>query len=156
MSILSSDSNNIQFRGLVNLLVLILLTYTIRALITSLEKHDLILFKEVAVFMDSGVLTDPANYQTFAGFLMLSSFAILAYWIELLASKKWVNRKLVSIAINKDSLDLRINRWKYLVSDGISNFRQLCCLIQPTIGSVPDYIGNRPNPEASQFPSRYA
>jgi hypothetical protein len=46
-SILSSDSQNIQFRGLVNLLVLILLTYTIRALIASLETHDFVLMREV-------------------------------------------------------------------------------------------------------------
>lgn len=50
-SILSSDSGNIQFRGLVNLLVLILLTYTIRAMIESLEKHDFVLIKEVKLFI---------------------------------------------------------------------------------------------------------
>jgi hypothetical protein len=46
-SILSSDSENIEFRGLVNLLVLLLLTYTIRAVIDSLNKHNFILFREV-------------------------------------------------------------------------------------------------------------
>ena len=47
-SILSSDSGNIPFRGLVHLLVLILMTYTVRALIDSLEKHNFVLFKEVS------------------------------------------------------------------------------------------------------------
>jgi hypothetical protein len=61
-SILSSDSENIELRGLVNLLVLILLTYTFRATITSLEKHDIVLIKEVTAFFNSGVLYDPANY----------------------------------------------------------------------------------------------
>ena len=46
-SILSSD---IPFRGLVHLLVLILMTYTVRALIDSLEKHNFVLFKEVSGF----------------------------------------------------------------------------------------------------------
>jgi len=49
-SILSSESGDVPFRGLVNLLVLILLTYTIRALIESLEKHNFVLFKEVSYF----------------------------------------------------------------------------------------------------------
>lgn len=47
-SILSSDSGNIPFRGLVHLLVLILMTYTVRAIIDSLEKHDFVLIKEVS------------------------------------------------------------------------------------------------------------
>ena len=50
MSILSSDSGNIPFRGLVHLLVLILMTYTVRAIIDSLEKHDFVLIKEVSCF----------------------------------------------------------------------------------------------------------
>jgi predicted ABC-type exoprotein transport system permease subunit len=52
-SILSSDSGNIPFRGLVHLLVLILMTYTVRALIDSLEKHNFVLFKEVSGFTDT-------------------------------------------------------------------------------------------------------
>jgi predicted ABC-type exoprotein transport system permease subunit len=55
-SILSSDSGNIPFRGLVHLLVLILMTYTVRALIDSLEKHNFVLIKEVSCFTDFNIL----------------------------------------------------------------------------------------------------
>jgi predicted ABC-type exoprotein transport system permease subunit len=55
-SILSSDSGNIPFRGLVHLLVLILMTYTVRALIDSLEKHNFVLIKEVSSFTDFNIL----------------------------------------------------------------------------------------------------
>lgn len=55
-SILSSDSGNIPFRGLVHLLVLILMTYTVRALIDSLEKHNFVLFKEVSGFTTTNIL----------------------------------------------------------------------------------------------------
>ena len=46
-SFLSTDGKQIQLKGLVNLLVLILLTYTIRAVIQSLEEHDFVITKEV-------------------------------------------------------------------------------------------------------------
>jgi hypothetical protein len=44
------------------------------------------------------VLSDPANYQTFAGFIMLSSFAVFSYWIELLAATN-VSRYLIFILV---------------------------------------------------------
>jgi hypothetical protein len=96
-SILSSDGENIQLRGLVNLLVLILLTYTFRAAVDSLEKHDLVLVKEVQRFIDSGIWKDPANYQTFAAFLMTSTFAVNSFWIEIMASKNYMSRHFVSM-----------------------------------------------------------
>lgn len=40
----------IELRGLVNLLVLILLSYSVRAVVTSLEENDFVITKEVALF----------------------------------------------------------------------------------------------------------
>jgi hypothetical protein len=37
-------------------------------------------------FLNSGIITNPANYQSGAAFAMLSSFAVFSYWIELLAT----------------------------------------------------------------------
>lgn len=85
-SILSSDSNSIEFRGLVNLLVLILLTYTFRAVIDSLDKHNFVLFKEISDFLRSGILEEPENYQTFAAFLILTVFPVISFWIEIAAA----------------------------------------------------------------------
>ena len=50
-SVLSSDSDKIQFRGLVNLLVLLLFSYTFRAIFISLEKYNFVLYNEVKLFL---------------------------------------------------------------------------------------------------------
>jgi hypothetical protein len=39
----------------------------------------------VKAFLNSGLLEDPANYQTGAGVALLFVFPIASYWIELLA-----------------------------------------------------------------------
>ena len=43
----SSGVEKISYLGLVNLLVLILLSYTVRAIIESLEQNDFVIAKEV-------------------------------------------------------------------------------------------------------------
>lgn len=75
--------------------MLILLTYTFRAAVASLEKHDFVLFKELQALIDSGIWKDPANYQTFAAFLMTCAFAVNSFWIEIMASKTYMSRHFV-------------------------------------------------------------
>eukprot|EP00347_Sterkiella_histriomuscorum_P005011 403358242 len=92
-SYLSVNPDKIQFRGLVNLLVLILLSYTVRAVVQSLEEHDFI-----NDYIASGVMRDPANYQTGAALLFILTFPVISFWIELLATQQ-VNRKMIYFMI---------------------------------------------------------
>lgn len=81
-----------------NLLVLILLSYTFRQLIQNFQKYNFRLIKEFQDFWQSGNLTDPANYQTLSSLIILLVFPINAYWIELLASTN-ANRQFIFFLI---------------------------------------------------------
>jgi hypothetical protein len=41
---------------------------------------------KIKEFLSSGVVEDPANYQTFAALLFLLVFPAISFWIELLAA----------------------------------------------------------------------
>lgn len=55
-SFLDANSDKIDLRGMVNLLVLILMSYTLRAIVQSIEEYDIIILKEVIqdviIFLD--------------------------------------------------------------------------------------------------------
>ena len=52
-------------------------------------------------------MLDPANYQTGAGLFIISVFAVISFWIEILASKN-VNRRIV---INEKLMIYRFKAW---------------------------------------------
>lgn len=58
----SNNTDDISLQGLVNLLILLLITYHSRAIIQSLEQNNLVLIDLAKEFWQSGVLSDLRNY----------------------------------------------------------------------------------------------
>jgi hypothetical protein len=50
------STEKVELRGLVNLLVLILFSYTIRAIISSYESHNFVLFDEIKKSFNASII----------------------------------------------------------------------------------------------------
>lgn len=74
-------------RGMVNLLVLLLLTYHFRAVISSLQDKNLVLTEVIRDMWTSGYFIDYKNYSALIAGITLSQFSIIGFAIEYLASK---------------------------------------------------------------------
>ena len=99
-SLLSMDTvEKIELRGLVNLLSLILLTYTVRAMIENYNQYGNRLWRDVSTFLKSDYWMHPENYMTLCATMLLPLFLLFAYVIELLASKNWFPRIIVFVFI---------------------------------------------------------
>lgn len=110
-SYLSNDNQQeISYRGMVNLLCLILLSYHIRMVAASFEEHNFRLAKELSDFWNSGVLSDPRSYTTALAALLAVGFPICGYCIEIVA--KFVpNNKIITTLIIGNLIGL----WAYPV-----------------------------------------
>ena len=97
-SYLSSTSDKIQLKGLVNLLSLLLITYNIRAMIDSIEEHNFIFIDELRTTLKTNYLKEPYNYQTLAALFSLPLFSCNAFWIEVMAATN-VNRLIIYVLI---------------------------------------------------------
>ena len=84
------NNDDIQLKGLVNLLVLLLITYHLRGIVDNIAENNFVLYEKVIEFWNSGVLFDPANYITGLASLTISQFAVYAFVIEKLAAKNFV------------------------------------------------------------------
>ena len=74
-------------RGMVNLLVLLLLTYHFRAVISSLQENNLVLTEVARDLWNSGYFTDYKNYSSLIAGMTLTQFSTIGYIVEYLASK---------------------------------------------------------------------
>ena len=81
----AKNKDEISLKGLVNLLVLLLITYHSRAIIASLEQNNLVLIDVFYKFLNSGVIFDWHNYQTVLATIFLGSFATISFLIEKIA-----------------------------------------------------------------------
>ena len=81
---------------MVNLLVLLLITYHFRSVVESYGEKNLVLIDLAKEFWNSGVLFDPGNYITGALGLTLSMFPICGFVIEKLAARGFINDTIVS------------------------------------------------------------
>lgn len=87
ISLLSSqNTQDIPMRGMVNLLILLLLCYHIRMIVSSLQEHNFILSKEIKAFWESGILYDIQNYTTGVATLGLGVFVAASFMIEKVAA----------------------------------------------------------------------
>jgi len=80
------NPDQISLQGLVNLLLLLLITYHSRAVIKSLEQNNLVLIDLAQEFWRSGVVWDLKNYQTVLATCGLILFMVISYGIEKLAA----------------------------------------------------------------------
>ena len=85
---------------MVNLLVLLLITYHLRGIVTALHEQGFVLQHEARALWESGYFWDFQNYYTFFATLSLTGFPAAAYIIELLAGKG-MPKLLVSDIITK-------------------------------------------------------
>jgi hypothetical protein len=83
----SKNKDDISLQGLVNLLILLLITYHSRAVIQSLEQNNLVLIDLVRDFWRSGVYLDWRNYQTLMACILLTVFTTISFGIEKLAGQ---------------------------------------------------------------------
>lgn len=90
----TASTDKVELRGLVNLLVLILVAYTIRAIITSYELHNFLFIEELKHSITASIIKDPKNIKTFVAIVLLLVFAAFSYWIEIIAASN-ANRYLV-------------------------------------------------------------
>ena len=85
-------------------------------------------------------MSDPANYQTAAGIFMLTTFAVISFWIEILASK------CVSNAIVRNEmlicLVLHCDPIKHSFIADLSPISQLQVIIEPYPSCIADDISN--------------
>ncbi len=58
----TASTEKVELRGLVNLLVLILFSYTIRAIITSYELHSFLFWDELKESINARIIKDKKNY----------------------------------------------------------------------------------------------
>lgn len=96
---------------MVNLLLLILLTYHIRMILTSIEENGFNLTKEVTDFRDSGIMSDPKSYKSLFAAIFAIVFTISGYSIEFLVTKVPLNDYLVIAMIVTNLISL----WAYPV-----------------------------------------
>lgn len=82
-----SSGEDIELKGLINLLVLLLLSYNVRGVVQSLIKRNFVLKDLIKETLFSGVLQNPENYQSFAVCLTLVQFPIYAWILEKMAAK---------------------------------------------------------------------
>ena len=82
---------------MVNLLVLLLLTYHLRAMIESFLAHNFVLKDKVMEFLQSGIITDPRNYYTLLAGLTLIQFPAFGFVVEKLAAMGYLNNCMVII-----------------------------------------------------------
>lgn len=95
----AKNKDAIEFKGLLNLLVLLLLSYNFRAVVESLEERNLVLWDLVKEFWQSGVVLDFKNYQTLIACLLLSVFLAVSFWIEKMAARLTVAGWLIKLMI---------------------------------------------------------
>lgn len=95
----AKNKDAIEFKGLLNLLVLLLLSYNFRAVVESLEERNLVLLDLVKEFWQSGVVLDFKNYQTLIACLLLSVFLAVSFWIEKMAARLTVPGWLIKLMI---------------------------------------------------------
>ena len=62
----------------------------------------------VTEFVKSKVYAIPENYQAIAGCLTLPMFTMISFWIEILASKRWVPRSVVFMFVVLNLLALLV------------------------------------------------
>jgi hypothetical protein len=91
--------DEISLKGLVNLLMLLLITYHSRAIIASLEVHNVVLVDKLTNFLQSGVIFDIRNYQTGMACLSLTVYAAAGFGIEKLAALRILPNFIVSFLI---------------------------------------------------------
>ena len=91
------STNDMDLRGMVNLLVLLLLTYHLRAMIESYLAHNFVLKDKIIEFWNSGIITDPRNYYTSLAGLTLVQFPAVGFVVEKLAAKGFLNDIMVII-----------------------------------------------------------
>ena len=91
------STNDMDLRGMVNLLVLLLLTYHLRAMIESFLAHNFVLKDKVMEFLQSGIITDPRNYYTLLAGLTLIQFPAFGFVVEKLAAMGYLNNFMVVI-----------------------------------------------------------
>ena len=89
--------DEISLKGLVNLLMLLLICYHARAIIASLEEHNVVLVDKLTNFLTSGVILDTRNYQTGMACLGLMVYAAAGFGIEKLAALRILPNFLVSV-----------------------------------------------------------
>lgn len=99
VSFLSSTEEEVSLRGLVNVLILLLITYNLRAIVFSLKEHNFILLNVVDDFIKSGVMKDPLNYSTGLATLLGGSFIWISYLIEKLAGARILNNTIVNFLV---------------------------------------------------------
>jgi glycyl-tRNA synthetase alpha subunit len=80
------NTDQVSLQGLVNLLILLLISYNIRAVVQSLEERNLVLWDVFKEFGQQGIITQWENYQTLIACLLLSVFLAISYGIEKLAA----------------------------------------------------------------------
>jgi len=100
------DQNG-ELRGFANLQILIILTYTFRAVMANYEQHGFRLFEEVSNFIESRVYHDKKNYFTLVGMFLLILFPIMSFAIEKLATTGF-NRVILYFLIVSNMLLLLI------------------------------------------------
>lgn len=84
---------------MVNLLVLLLLTYHLRAIVDNLIEHNFVLADQIQYFWESGFLFDPKNYLSLVAGLTLLQFPMYAYIIEKLAGLGYLKDWMVLILV---------------------------------------------------------
>ena len=75
---------------------MLLMSYTLRAIVLSYEKEGFRAIQEIENLFHSPILRDPKNLWTFIAMAALLVFPAFSYWIEILAASN-ANRVLVSL-----------------------------------------------------------
>jgi len=107
-SLLSTEAegNEVSLRGLVNLLVLLLCTYHLRAIAGSLHEDGFVLVDSISNFAVSGVHTDLKNYSTFFATVALLLFPVIGFILEKMACAGVPDLIIVPIVFIYTSLQL--------------------------------------------------
>lgn len=99
LSFLSSTEEEVSLRGLVNVLILLLITYNLRAIVSSLKEHDFILINVFDDIIKSGLMRDPQNYSTGLATILGGLFVWVSYLIEKLAGHRILNNTITNLLV---------------------------------------------------------
>ena len=103
----ASGRDRVEFRGLINLLTLLLISYNLQSVLLSLETHGFVLHDVWEGIQKSQIDSwqDPESWKPYLAIASLLLFQVISFWIEIIASGG-VSERVVLLLI---SLNLALN-----------------------------------------------